>query len=115
MDPVSHVAFGRLLIALVPETRVQPGMVHAALVGALFPDVDAVFMPVGWDLYLRIHEIGTHTIIGIAPSAILTGFGVRLFARNSSFGVWRPVGALGVGSLVWLILCRVRSCVPDGL
>jgi membrane-bound metal-dependent hydrolase YbcI (DUF457 family) len=112
MDPVSHVACGRLLIALVPETRLQRGVVPAAIVGALSPDVDAVFMPVGWDLYLRVHEIGTHTIIGIAPSAILTAFGIRLFARKSSFGVLALAGAVGAASHVLLDLISSAQLRP---
>jgi len=41
----------------------------AGVLGALAPDVDAVLMPFGWDVYLRAHEIGTHSLAGSLPIA----------------------------------------------
>lgn len=45
--------------------------------GALAPDVDAVFMPFGWDIYLRVHEIGTHALVGTLPVALAVATIVR--------------------------------------
>jgi membrane-bound metal-dependent hydrolase YbcI (DUF457 family) len=42
-------------------------------------------MPFGWDVYLRAHEIGTHTIAGGLVLASLVALLVRLFARHSRF------------------------------
>ncbi len=52
MDPISHVAFGRTLVALTRSDGATRGTVGAAVLGSLAPDVDAVFMPFGWDRYL---------------------------------------------------------------
>ena len=82
MDPVSHVAFGRILVELAPRTR-RPRGVLASVLGALCPDIDVVRMLLRYDLYLRIHEIGTHTIVGLAACAALTVGTVRLFVRNT--------------------------------
>jgi len=75
MDPVSHAAFGYTVVrAACPAV---PRIAAVAFAGALAPDVDAVFMPAGWDVYLRVHELGTHTLIGIAPVALAVAYGVR--------------------------------------
>jgi hypothetical protein len=42
MDPVSHIIFGRTLIALDRRGRFGPGAVAAATLGAIAPDVDAL-------------------------------------------------------------------------
>jgi membrane-bound metal-dependent hydrolase YbcI (DUF457 family) len=47
-------------------------------VAALAPDIDAVLMPFGWDRYLRVHEIGTHSLAG---SLVVAGV-VALIART---------------------------------
>ena len=71
MDPLSHVAFSRTLIGVLPSPRRIDGPrgahVAAAVLGSLSPDIDAVFMPFGWDRYLRVHEVGTHTVEGTQP------------------------------------------------
>lgn len=70
MDPLSHVIFGRTLIALDRRGRFGRGAAAAAVLGALAPDIDAITIWDGWDVYLRVHEIGTHSIAG---SAVLAG------------------------------------------
>ena len=86
MDPISHAIFGQTLVTAVGRhpaaTRARA---VAAVLGALAPDIDAVLMPFGWDLYLRAHEIGTHTIAGSVVLACLVALLVRLFARSSRF------------------------------
>ena len=64
MDPVSHVIFGRTLIALDRRGRFGTGAIAAAALGAVAPDIDASPIWRGWDVYLRVHEIGTHSILG---------------------------------------------------
>jgi len=64
MDPLSHVIFGRTLLALDRRRRLGAGSVLACVLGALAPDVDVVFIARGWDVYLRVHEIGTHSVVG---------------------------------------------------
>jgi membrane-bound metal-dependent hydrolase YbcI (DUF457 family) len=98
MDPVSHVAFGRTLVALDSRRALGPGAIAACVLGSLTPDLDAVFMPIGWDIYLRRHQGGTHSLIGTVACAALTAAVVRLRSRH---GHYRPlllaawVGAMG--------------------
>ena len=68
MDPVSHVIFGRTLIALDRRGRFGAGAIAAAVLGALAPDIDVLAVWRGWDVYLRVHEIGTHSIVGSVAS-----------------------------------------------
>jgi hypothetical protein len=78
MDPFSHAAFGRTLAALHTPRAHDRGTIPAVMLGALAPDVDALLMPVGWDIYLRVHEIGTHSLPGSLGIAALTALVVRL-------------------------------------
>src|SRR5215210_1640682 len=83
MDPFSHIVFGRTLAAVrTPRGR---GMIPAVMLGALAPDADAVLMPFGWDIYLRAHEVGTHSALGCLAMAALTALAVRLFVRGSRY------------------------------
>ena len=83
MDPVSHLAVGRTVAGL-SEHRAR-GYVAATVFGALAPDLDAILMPFGWDRYLRVHEIGTHTVLGTIACALLIGTVVRLFRRATPY------------------------------
>ena len=75
VDPVSHAAFGYTIVRAVrpPLSR----LAAAACIGALAPDADALAMPFGWDVYLRIHEVGTHALIGVVPVAFLAAIAAR--------------------------------------
>jgi membrane-bound metal-dependent hydrolase YbcI (DUF457 family) len=115
MDLLSHAALGRTLIALAPDDRKGRAVVVAGTLGALSPDIDAVLMPFGWDVYLRAHEIGTHTIVGTMVCAVLTASLVRLFARTQqwrllAFAAW--VGATSHVSLDVLSSARIRVLWP---
>jgi len=116
MDPVSHAALGRTLIAAFAagRQRARPprARVAAAVLGALSPDLDALLMPFGWDRYLRVHEIGTHTIAGTLACAALTAAAVRLFAREGRYA-WLLLPAwLGAGSHVLLDLLSSARLRP---
>src|SRR6476620_9447864 len=102
MDPVSHVAFGRTLVALDTRRILGPGAVAGCVIGSLAPDLDAVFMPFGWDIYLRRHQGGTHSLIGTVACAALTAAAVRLLStrgRYKSIFLAAWAGALGHGLL----------------
>jgi membrane-bound metal-dependent hydrolase YbcI (DUF457 family) len=103
MDPVSHVAFGRTLIALRSHRLVR-GSVTAAVLGSLSPDLDSVVIPFGWDRYLRIHEIGTHTAVGTLGCAILVAAVVRVFARGSAYRALVAAAWIGAASHLFLDL-----------
>ena len=98
MDPVSHMAFGRTLVALDSRRALGPGAIAACVLGSLTPDLDAVFMPIGWDIYLRRHQGGTHSLIGTIACAALTAWVVRLQStrghyRSLLLAAW--AGAMG--------------------
>jgi membrane-bound metal-dependent hydrolase YbcI (DUF457 family) len=73
VDVVSHLAFGRALVAFAhtPPATNRRALTAAIIVGAIAPDMDAVLMPFGWDRYLVWHERGTHTLFGILIVAAL--------------------------------------------
>jgi membrane-bound metal-dependent hydrolase YbcI (DUF457 family) len=80
VDPLSHAAFGYTVVRAARAP--MPRLAVAASVGALAPDLDSVLMPFGWDIYLRAHEIGTHTVIASLPIAILVAVAVRGRSRS---------------------------------
>ncbi len=107
MDPFSHAALGRTLAAFAPEACAGRTVAAAATLGALAPDLDAALMPIGWDIYLRVHEVGTHTAIGTAACGLLTGSVIRLFARRVP--LWTLAGAAWVGAMSHVLLDLVSS------
>jgi membrane-bound metal-dependent hydrolase YbcI (DUF457 family) len=119
MDPVSHAAFGRTLIGTLPSTRRLDGSlggcVVAAVLGSLSPDLDVALMPLGWDRYLRVHEVGTHTIAGALACALVTAAVVYFFARPtrySSLALWAWIGATSHLLLDLLSGARLRLGWP---
>ena len=73
---------------------------RSALPEAISPD--AVLMPVGWDIYLRVHEIGSHSLLGSLGIAALSALVVRLSVRGSRYP--RLVAAAWIGGLSHLAL-----------
>lgn len=115
MDPLSHAALGRTLGALARGDRALPGALSATVAGALAPDIDAVMMPFGWDRYLAIHEIGTHTIFGTAACALLVAVVVRRLVADTSWRTLVLAGWAGAVSHVLLDLlssARIRALWP---
>jgi hypothetical protein len=70
MDPVTHAVVGRSLDCLRPRAPAARGRLLAAVLGALSPDIDAALMPAGFDRYLAVHEIGTHSLAGVIACGI---------------------------------------------
>jgi membrane-bound metal-dependent hydrolase YbcI (DUF457 family) len=116
MDPVSHAALSRTLLSAFAARRhrARPprAWVVAAVLGALSPDLDAILMPFGWDRYLRVHEIGTHTIAGTLACAVLTAAAVRVFARTSRYSSLLLPAWLGAASHVLLDLVSSARLRP---
>jgi len=83
MDPVSHVVFGRMLVALDARRRLGRGAVAACVIGSLAPDVDAVLIPFGWDRYLLRHQAGTHSVLGSVVCAAAVAGALRPAIRGS--------------------------------
>ena len=97
------------------EARVR-GVVPAAVAGSLIPDLDAVVMPFGWDRYLRIHEIGTHSLPGTMACALVAA--LLVVSRHPRAREWRLVllaAWLGAAAHVLLDLvssARIRALWP---
>jgi membrane-bound metal-dependent hydrolase YbcI (DUF457 family) len=101
MDPVSHMAFGRTIVALDTRRALGAGAIAACVFGSLAPDVDAVFMPIGWDLYLRIHQGGTHSLIGSVACAAVTAAVVRILVKRGRYlALWLAAWAGTAGHLL---------------
>ena len=117
MDPVSHVAFGRTLVALDSRRALGRGAIAACVLGSLTPDLDSVFMPIGWDIYLRRHQGGTHSLIGAIACAALTAALVRLQSKQGRYrslllAAW--AGAMGHLLLDVMSGADVRFFWPAG-
>jgi membrane-bound metal-dependent hydrolase YbcI (DUF457 family) len=118
MDPVSHAALGRTLISafrVTPAPCPSRAAAAAAVLGSLSPDVDCVLMPFGWDIYLRAHEIGTHSIAGALVCGVLTAAVVRAFARRSLYRELAAAASIGAASHIALDLvasARLRPAWP---
>ena len=79
-------------------------MIAATVLGGIAPDVDAAVMAVGWDVYLRWHELGTHALAGSPLVALLTAAVVRTWAPATSIGALAFGAWLGVLSHVFFDL-----------
>lgn len=97
MDPVSHVIFGRTLVELDRQGRLGAGAAAAAMLGALSPDIDVLAVSQGWDVYLRIHEVGTHSILGAA--IVGSSAGTLVYALHSGARCTALVAAGAAGAL----------------
>jgi membrane-bound metal-dependent hydrolase YbcI (DUF457 family) len=98
MDPLSHVAAGLAVTALFDNGSHGRGVGAAAIVGALSPDVDIVVAPAGWDIYLRAHQVGTHSIAGGLLVACAAASLVRGLTRGSRFAALAAAAAAGAMS-----------------
>ena len=86
MDVVSHALFGRLLGRLGADAKLGPGSRSAFVLGALAPDVDAVFVASGWDRYLLVHEAGLHTLAASPFVALAVALAIRGVVRRARIG-----------------------------
>jgi membrane-bound metal-dependent hydrolase YbcI (DUF457 family) len=119
MDPFSHAALGRTLMGALPVSgrpgRSPRGRVLAAVLGSLSPDIDAAILPFGWDRYLRVHEIGTHTIIGSLLCGLVTAAVIHRFVRPARYSTLALAAWAGAASHVLLDLlsgARLRPGWP---
>src|SRR6185295_18938446 len=110
MDPLTHVVVGRAQVAALPdERRLGRGAAAAAVLGALAPDADGCVAFTGWDRYLRVHEIGTHSLAGAVMMACAAAAVVTLFTRKSKYS--RLVAAAAAGTMSHVAL-DVASGAP---
>lgn len=98
---MSHAVIGGLIVRAGSTSESRPrGVVGAGVLGALSPDVDGVLMPIGWDIYLRAHEVGTHSVAGAIVTALASAGVVRLLARGSRYRVVATAAVAGAISHV---------------
>lgn len=89
------------MVAALRSSRDLPrGVVAATVLGGIAPDVDAALTAVGWDVYLRSHEVGTHALAGTPFVALLTAVVVRTWAPATSLGALVLAAWLGALSHV---------------
>jgi membrane-bound metal-dependent hydrolase YbcI (DUF457 family) len=115
MDPLSHLVAGRSVTALFDDGRHGRGLGTAAILGALSPDVDLLLAPAGWDIYLRAHEAGTHSIAGALLVAAVSASIVRGLVRSSRYAPLAAAAAAGALSHLALDVisgARIRLAWP---
>jgi membrane-bound metal-dependent hydrolase YbcI (DUF457 family) len=115
MDPLSHLVAGRAVAALFDNGHDGRGFGAAAIFGALLPDADLFLAPVGWDIYLRAHAAGTHSIAGGLLIAGASAAIVRGFARGSRYAPLAAAAAAGAMSHLALDVisgARIRLAWP---
>jgi membrane-bound metal-dependent hydrolase YbcI (DUF457 family) len=71
VDPVSHVLFGRTVALTVRQRPALTGVTAALVLGSIMPDADAALTVRGFDLYLRAHASGTHSLVGTVVEALV--------------------------------------------
>ena len=106
---------GRAVTALFDDGRHGPGLGAAAILGSLAPDVDLILAPAGWDVYLRAHQAGTHSIAGVLLVACASAAVVRGLARQSRYAplaVAAAAGAMSHLALDVLSGARLRPAWP---
>ena len=82
MDPVSHALLGHAIAQTMPASRPR-GVTAALVLGALAPDGDLILVTRGFDVYLRAHAQGTHSLIGSPIDALIVAAVLRLLIRQS--------------------------------
>ncbi len=128
MDPLSHAIAGRAVAAVMSESKrsaeasrdeqgegSRDGVGIAAILGALAPDVDIALAPAGWDIYLRAHEVGTHSAIGALVVAWCAAAVVHRLTPGSRYAPL--VAAASAGAMSHLALdalsgARLRPAWP---
>jgi membrane-bound metal-dependent hydrolase YbcI (DUF457 family) len=117
LDPISHATFGVTLVEALgarterDATTIVRGATIATVLGALSPDIDAALMPFGWDRYLRVHEIATHTIVGSIGCGLATAGLVWFFIRTR-YGTLALCASLAALSHVLLDLLSSARLKP---
>jgi inner membrane protein len=104
VDPVSHLLFGRTtaLALSIRRRSDMKGTTVALVLGSMLPDIDAALAPRGFDLYLRAHSSGTHSLAGTIVEALLLGGMLRTSVRGSRFLTLLVASWVGVlGHIFW--------------
>jgi inner membrane protein len=102
LDPVSHLLFGRTVALAVRRRPALTGVKTALVLGSILPDVDAALAPGGFDLYLRAHASGTHSLLGSVVEALVLALALRKLVTGSRVLPLLVASWLGiVGHIFW--------------
>jgi membrane-bound metal-dependent hydrolase YbcI (DUF457 family) len=115
VDPVSHAIFGRVIVAALDSresSRFGKGTGRASILASLSPDIDCVLMPLGWDIYLRWHEVGTHSLAGAFVTGVLSAGVVGSTVRGAQI---RRLLAPGLAAAATHLLLDALSGARVGL
>jgi membrane-bound metal-dependent hydrolase YbcI (DUF457 family) len=104
MDPLSHVALAHNLVRLRQPSPAATGVIPAAVLGALSPDVDVFLLPRGWDRYMTVHESGTHSVLGALVCAALAAALARAVWRRGWYVAMLAAAITGALSHLWFDL-----------
>jgi inner membrane protein len=83
VDPVSHLLFGRTVALTVRRGPALTGVTAALVLGSILPDADAALAAGGFDLYLRAHASGTHSLLGTVVEALVLALILRMLVTGS--------------------------------
>lgn len=98
MDPVTHAVIGMTVAKITGNGIVlsEPATV-GIVVGSVFPDIDILMQKMGDYVYLKNHRGATHSIFGLAVSAMFIALVLSGFYQGSSIlnlFLWSMVGCL---------------------
>lgn len=102
MDPLTHVVIGRALVAAARDERRNHTIGAAAILGALSPDIDSAIAFTGWDRYIRAHQFGTHSLVGMVATAALAAIVVE---RSATAFPPKPSAKTGARTSGRWLLC----------
>jgi inner membrane protein len=83
VDPVSHLLFGRTVALTIHRRPALTGVTAALALGSILPDADAALTLRGFDLYLRAHAAGTHSLLGTVVEALVLALVLRTLVTGS--------------------------------
>jgi membrane-bound metal-dependent hydrolase YbcI (DUF457 family) len=83
VDPASHLLFGRAVALTVRRRPALAGVTAALVIGSILPDADAALAPRAFDLYVRAHASGTHSLLGTVVEALVLALVLRMRVAGS--------------------------------
>ena len=98
---------GGAIAATIPRGMLPRGTTAALVLGSIFPDVDLVLVPRGFDLYLQAHAGGTHSLAWSFGEALVFACLLRPLVRASRFRTLAIAGWIGIAG-------HIVSDVVDG-
>jgi membrane-bound metal-dependent hydrolase YbcI (DUF457 family) len=102
VDPVSHLLFGHTAALTIRRRSTMKGMTAALVLGSMLPDADAALAPLGFDLYLRAHASGAHSLVGAIVEALVLAVLLHTLVRGSRLLTLLIASWVGVlGHIFW--------------